>query len=167
MTVSGRIAGSPALRPVFFPPARRASLAAMLRPVLAILALAAVSSARAEDLSRFAGEYVGCAVSGERWVPIATTLIADGDTLSGSYVFVESSGRRVPGTLSSFAQEAEDRLSFAWTDIYGTGPVRFSFSADGARFDGYWTGDGPDLFPWNGVRRGSGLPRPDCSAPVA
>lgn len=139
----------------------------MLRFASALLLLAAAFPARADDLSRFAGKYVGCAVSGDEWVPIATTLAVDGDKLTGSYVFIETPGRWVPGSLAFAARETDVRLSFSWSDIYGTGTASFSFSAGGARFDGFWTGNGDDRFPWNGVRQGSGLPQPDCSAPVA
>ena len=138
----------------------------MLRRVLALL-LAAAFPAHADDLSRFTGKYVGCAVSGDEWVPIATTLTAAGDGLSGSYVFIETPGRWVPGSLAFSAREDGSRISFTWSDVYGTGTAVFSFSAGGGRFDGFWTGDGGDRFPWNGVRQGSGLPQPDCSAPVA
>jgi hypothetical protein len=87
--------------------------------------------------------------------------------MSGSYVFIETPGRWVPGSLAFSSHDAGNRISFAWSDVYGTGTATFSFSAGGARFDGFWTGDGGDRFPWNGVRQGSGLPQPDCSAPVA
>jgi len=139
----------------------------MPRLLSVLLVLAAAGPARADDLSRFAGKYVGCAVSGDEWVPIATTLTADGDTLSGSYVFIETPGRWVPGTLAFAARQADNRISFSWSDIYGTGAASFSFTAGGARFDGFWSGAGADRFPWNGVRQGSGLSNPDCSAPVA
>jgi hypothetical protein len=157
-------AGKPAARLVFSP-SSRAILAAMPRYVIALLLLSVAFPASADDLSRFAGRYIGCAVSGNEWVPIATTLTAEDGTLSGSYVFIETPGRWVPGTLVFSAQE-DNHLSFSWTDIYGTGAAQFSFLAGGARFNGFWTG-GSDRFPWNGVRQGSGLPKPDCSAPVA
>lgn len=139
----------------------------MLRALPVLLLLTAISPARADDLSRFAGKFIGCAVSGDEWVPIATTLTVDGDRISGSYVFIETPGRWVPGTLAFSARETGNRLTFSWSDVYGTGAASFSFSAGGARFDGFWTGSGGDRFPWNGVRQGSGLPNPDCSAPVA
>jgi len=138
----------------------------MPRYAPALLLLTVVFTASADDLSRFAGRYIGCAVSGDEWVPIATTLTFEGGMLSGSYVFFESPARWVPGTLVFFAQDAENSVTFSWTDIYGTGAASFSFSSDGARFDGFWTG-GSDRFPWNGARQGSGLPKPDCSSPVA
>jgi hypothetical protein len=81
-------------------------------------------------------------------------------------VFIETPGRWVPGTLAFVSRDGENDITFLWSDIYGTGSASFFFSAGGARFDGYWTGES-ERFPWNGVRQGSGLPKPDCSAPVA
>jgi hypothetical protein len=131
------------------------------------LALASVSPAHAGELSRFEGKYVGCAVSADEWVPIATTLTVTGETVSGDYVFIETPGRWVPGKLAFAARGDDDRLVFSWSDVYGTGSASFVFSSDGARFDGFWTGtNGPDRYPWNGVRQGSGLVPPDCTAPV-
>ncbi len=132
------------------------------------LALASLGPAHADELSRFGGKYVGCAVSAGEWVPIVTTLTVTGETVSGVYVFIEAPGRWVPGKLAFTIREDDNRLAFSWSDVYGTGSASFAFSRDGARFDGFWTGtNGPDRYPWNGVRQGSGLAPPDCSAPVS
>jgi hypothetical protein len=132
------------------------------------LALASLGPAHADELSRFGGKYVGCAVSAGEWVPIVTTLTVTGETVSGVYVFIEAPGRWVPGKLAFTIREDDNRLAFSWSDVYGTGSASFAFSRDGARFDGFWTGtNGPDRYFWNGVRQGSGLAPPDCSAPVS
>lgn len=137
----------------------------MIRFAIALLLLAVATPSRGEDLARFSGDYAGCAVSGDDWVPIATTLTIDGETFSGTYIFIEPSGRRVPGSLS-FASRENGRITWSWRDIYGVGEATFRFTASGDRFDGDWTGGGR-RFPWNGVRQGSGLPLPDCGAPVS
>lgn len=132
------------------------------------LALAFLSPASADELSRFEGKYIGCAVSADEWVPIATTLTVAGETISGIYVFAETPDRWVPGTLAFAARRDDNHLAFSWSDIYGSGSASFVFSSDGARFDGFWTGSsGPDRYPWNGVRQGSGLAPPDCTVPVS
>jgi len=132
------------------------------------MALASFGPASADELSRFEGKYIGCAVSADEWVPIATTLTVTGETVSGIYIFIETPGRWIPGKLAFAAREDGNRLAFSWSDIYGTGSASFAFSSDGARFDGFWTGsNGPDRYPWNGVRQGSGLAPPDCTTPVS
>ncbi|MFZ2102975.1 MAG: hypothetical protein WAU86_20665 [Oricola sp.] len=137
----------------------------MIRFALILLVVVA-TPVLGRDLSPYAGKYIGCAVSSGTWVPIATTLSVSGDGLSGDYVFIEAPDRWVPGTLAFASREGDARVTFVWTDIYGTGSASFGFSAGGNRFDGYWTGNG-ERFPWSGVRQGSGLPQPDCSAPIS
>jgi len=131
------------------------------------LFLFAAAPAAGDDLSRFAGKYIGCTVSSGEWVPIATTLTDRGGSLEGDYVFIESPGRWIPGKLAYVSRDGEMRFAFTWSDIYGAGPAAFAFSADGARFDGFWTGGSTERYPWNGVRQGSGLPAPDCTVPVS
>lgn len=139
----------------------------MLRFAL-LLTLFIPTVASAEPLDRFAGRYRGCAVSGGEWVPIETTLAVSGDRLSGSYLFIESSGRNVSGTISLESHDGDDSIALEWRDLYGEGPAVFDFAADGTRFDGYWTVETSDRrFDWNGVRIGSGRSIPDCRTPIS
>ena len=140
----------------------------MLRFALLLLILFIPTAASAEPLDRFAGRYRGCAVSGGEWVPIETTLVVSGDRLWGSYVFMESSGRNVSGTISLESQVGGNSIALEWRDLYGEGPATFDFAADGTRFDGYWTVEKSDRrFDWNGVRIGSGRSKPDCRIPIS
>jgi len=139
----------------------------MLRFAL-LLTLFIPTAASAAPLDRFAGRYRGCAVSGGEWVPIETTIAVSGDRLSGSYVFIESSGRDVSGTISLENHIGGDSIALQWRDLYGEGPAVFDFVADGTRFDGYWTVETSDRhFDWNGVRIGSGRSIPDCRTPIS
>ena len=139
----------------------------MLRFAL-LLILFIPATASANPLDRFAGRYRGCAVSGGEWVPIETTLAVSGGRLSGSYIFIEASGRNVSGTISVEGHDGNDRIVLQWRDLYGEGPAAFDFTADGTRFDGYWTVDTSERrFDWNGVRIGSGLTIPDCRTPIS
>lgn len=139
----------------------------MLRFAL-LLILFIPAAASSEPLDRFAGRYRGCAVSGGEWVPIETTLTVSGGRLSGSYIFIESSGRNVPGVISLETHDGSDSIALQWRDLYGEGPAVFNFTADGTRFDGYWTVETSDRrFDWNGVRIGSGRTIPDCRTPIS
>lgn len=137
----------------------------MLRLALCLLA-ASVASASAEPLVRFAGQYRGCAVSGGEWVPIETVLTVAGGSLSGSYLFIESTGRSVSGEIVADGAVTGAGLELRWRDLYGEGPASFTFAPDGSRFDGFWTTDGgEDRFTWFGVRLGG--PGTDCRTPVS
>lgn len=137
----------------------------MFRFALCLL-FASVASAAAGPLDRFAGRYVGCAVSGGEWVPIETVLSVSGESLSGAYVFIESAGRRVTGAIAVDRPPDGSRIDLRWRDLYGEGPAAFAFVADGSRFDGYWSTDGgEDRFTWYGVRGGGS--EADCRTPVS
>ena len=139
----------------------------MLRFALFLIVFIPVAAVSA-PLDRFAGRYRGCAVSGGEWVPIETTLAVSGDRLSGSYIFIESSGRNVTGTVSLKGHDGGDSVALQWRDLYGEGPAVFDFAADGSRFDGYWTVETSERrFDWNGVRIGSGRSIPDCRTPIS
>lgn len=140
----------------------------MLRFALLLLILFIPSAAISEPLDRFAGRYRGCAVSGGELVPIETTLAVSGDRLSGSYIFIESSGRNVSGTIRLESHDGGDNVTFQWRDLYGEGSAFFDFTADGSRFDGYWTVETSERrFDWNGVRIGSDRTIPDCRTPIS
>ena len=133
-----------------------------------LLILFIPAAAISEPLDRLAGRYRGCAVSGGEWVPIETTLEVSGDRLSGSYIFIESSGRNVSGTILLESHDGGDNVALQWRDLYGEGSAFFDFTADGARFDGYWTAETSERrFDWNGVRIGSGRTIPDCRTPIS
>jgi hypothetical protein len=141
----------------------------MTRFSLAFLILMIAVSSSAESLARFEGTFLGCAVSGETWVPISTELKSGDGTISGTYVFIESSGRRVPGALRLLETNPPGSITLEWTDIYGSGKAELRFNRGGNRFDGVWSsylGDG-DRFPWNGVRKDLRYPVPDCTVPVS
>lgn len=139
----------------------------MLRFALLFILLVP-AAASAAPLDRFEGRYRGCAVSGGEWVPIETTIAVSGERLTGSYIFIESSGRNVTGAISLVGHDGADGVTLQWRDLYGQGPAAFEFAADGSRFDGYWTAEASERrFDWNGVRIGSGRPIPDCRTPVA
>lgn len=140
----------------------------MPRLALPLLFFILTVSIQADTLDRLAGRYRGCAVSAGEWVPIETTLAVSGGGLSGTYLFIESNGRTVAGSIAPNGAPAGDSIALRWSDLYGEGPALFRFSADGARFDGYWTTDtGEDRFAWYGVRADSDLPAPDCRVPVS
>jgi hypothetical protein len=139
----------------------------MLRFAFSLFLLSALP-AMSEPLDRFSGRYRGCAVSGGESVPIDTTLAVSGSILSGTYLFIESTGRTVSGRISLGGQDGDNRLVLRWSDLYGEGPAVFDFTSDGTRFDGYWAVDSGDRrFAWYGVRADSGLPAPDCRVPVS
>lgn len=128
----------------------------------------AATVVRADIDDRFAGRYVGCAVSNGEWSPIETVLSMSDGALSGSYVFIESDGRQVAGRIEPGAPTREAGVALRWHDVYGDGPALFRFAPDGSRFDGYWTTDDRTRrFAWYGVRAEAGRPSPDCRVPVS
>ena len=137
----------------------------MLRFALCVLLIGLATTARSGPLDSFAGRYRGCAISGGEWVSIETVLSVSGDRLSGTYRFLEPSGRQVSGTVETDGSTVDGQVNLRWRDVYGDGPAVFNFSTDGSRFDGYWTTEtGVDRFSWYGVRSGQ---MKDCQVPVS
>ena len=113
-----------------------------------VLTLAAVPAAALEK-----GVYFGCAQSGDEMTPVATTLVDDGKSLTGAYVFLEPDGTRTRGWLRNGARELSGEIAFVWEDKYGKGRLVIREDEDGEGFTGAWSDpEGQGAHPWWGKR---------------
>ena len=99
--------------------------------------------------------YDGDIFSGRAYAKGATEFRRDGDTLAGSYAFVEPDGTQIDGTLERCRSVAPFNLACGWADRYGAGTVVFVFDDGLQAFAGLWFS--PKVprqgMPWNGRRR--------------
>ncbi len=134
------------------------AIASVLMPLL--MGAAAVPSAIEVPWSAVAmqGLYTG-ELSGEDYsAPVITELfLIDEDELLGSY-FVEApldseTTELVLGVLSDCELVSSHRLNCLWSDRFGSGTLKLTFTEDYQSFEGQWS---PDLenaaYPWGGER---------------
>jgi hypothetical protein len=77
--------------------------------------------------------------------PSAMTISQSGSSVTSRYDLSTSSGS-ISGTLDGYV------LMGRYSDKYGSGAIRLTFSSDGRSFEGTWGGGGAT---WNGQRRQS------------
>lgn len=138
-----------------------------LKPVFALLLFAlsvnVVQAKQAND--RFIGSWSGCLVSGGIKLPAVTHIQKSGNSLKGSYSFLEDSGVVVFGKLTT-KSVSNNLLSMFWKDKYGTGELQMKFSA--TQFIGRWKDDGTGQWQgsWDGKRVKGLIPKVTECAPL-
>lgn len=129
---------------------QRASLSGI---ALGLLSFAALSPAQSQDAATLAGTFCGQLQTMGVMVRATTILeVAPNGGLVGRYDF-EDNGAKTTGTLVEKPRSKGLKRTFVWTDVYGTGELAVTFSADGHSFSGLWGADyepKPDE-PWNGT----------------
>ncbi len=99
------------------------------------------------------GVYYGVMVSGGTDCPGKTTFVLDNEgKLSGSYDFIEPSGRLF-GTLTDCESSGFNKLVCTWRDKEGKGSLEMKFNTEITSFSGFWSMPGSKArYPWNGTK---------------
>jgi hypothetical protein len=122
---------------------------------LGLAALIGVPAAMAQApwTGTIAGQYQGTLVSSGQTVPVSTQLnIGPGQTIRGSYTFIETGNVKVSGSLEACGAPRPQVLACKWRDKYGDGTLEMTFSGDGRAFNGRWSAsDEPgEWLAWSG-----------------
>lgn len=98
------------------------------------------------------GTYTGTLFSSGYDMPVVTTFYYENEVLYGEYVMDED-GTMTPGQLRDITFAQGHTVECRWVDMYGTGSVSFTFTADVSGFAGFWnTDDGTNEFAWWGSK---------------
>ncbi|MGE0284009.1 MAG: hypothetical protein AB7P20_25820 [Rhizobiaceae bacterium] len=119
----------------------------------ALLALATVAPALAQEAAALTGTYCGKLWSAGEIVSAVTELRVEPDgRLAGRYEF-DDGPDKTSGTLIEEKQTVGRKRTLIWKDVYGTGKLVITFNAGLDGFTGLWGADWeePDA-QWDGSR---------------